>query len=140
MREYRGLLFFFTPGVHVCRGERGQRISLHIGDGEDVSSGVTQQPSLHIKIVSREEAGGRIERWARDRKEDRDAVGEGKRTTMGGVPSPLSVISQNWQTVFERGRKRCEETIVTNGSLHKEQEVEKWRRGARNNNVSLPAN
>lgn len=29
----------FTPGVHVCRGERGQRISLHIGDGEDVSSG-----------------------------------------------------------------------------------------------------
>lgn len=59
---------------------------------------------------------------------------------MGGVPSPLSVISQNWQTVFERGRKRCEEMIVTNGSLHKEQEVEKWRRGARNNNVSLPAN
>lgn len=46
--------------MHVCRGEPGQRISLHIGDGEDVSSGVTQQPSLHIKIVSREEAGGRI--------------------------------------------------------------------------------
>lgn len=87
--------------------------------------GVTQQPSLHIKIVSREEAGGRIERWARDRKEDKDAEGEGKRTTMGGVPSPLSVISQNWQNVFERARKRCEEMIVTNRSLHKEQEVEK---------------
>lgn len=39
--------------------------------------GVTRQPSLHIKIVSREEAGGRIERWARDRKEDRDAEGGG---------------------------------------------------------------
>lgn len=51
--------------------------------------------------------------------------GEGKRTTMGGVPSPLSVISPNWQTVFERARKRCEEMIVTNGSLHKEQEVGK---------------
>lgn len=57
-----------TLCVHVCICEQGQLISLRIGDGEDVSSGVIQQPSLHIKAVRREEAEGRGKGWMRDRK------------------------------------------------------------------------
>lgn len=62
----------------VCCCYQSQHISLLIGDGEDVSSGVSEQPSLHMKAARREEIEGRSKGWVRDNTVDGEQSVEGR--------------------------------------------------------------
>lgn len=72
-----------------CCCYQGQHISSLIGDGEDVSLGVSEQPSLHMKAARREEVEGRSKGWVRDSTVDGGQSGVG-----------VAVGGEGWRECF----------------------------------------